>query len=117
MEGSFNDARKEHILNWELENLTPGGEFKAMFRRLIQIRQTYDPLTEAATTFEWLHHPKDGWFAFKRKWKASVLIVAGNFTGFNMLSYDVPTHGETGCGPRSSIATATSLAETASETS
>jgi hypothetical protein len=45
MEGSFNDARFDYILNWGLEHVTPGGDFKAMFRRLIQIRQTYDPLT------------------------------------------------------------------------
>ncbi len=96
MEGSFNDAREDHILNWGLENLTPGGEFKAMFRRLIELRQTYDPLTQEDTTFEWLRYPQDGWFAFKRKWNAAALIVAGNWTGFDMLSYAVPTNGETG---------------------
>lgn len=96
MEGSFNDARKDHILNWTLENITPGAEFKAMFQRLIQVRQTYDPLTRDGTTFEWLQYPKDGWFAFKRKWGAAVLIVAGNWTGFDMLHYAVATNGETG---------------------
>ena len=35
-------------------------------------------------------------FAFKGKWNAAVLIVAGNWTGFDMLSYAVPTGGETG---------------------
>ncbi len=96
MEGSFNDSRFDHILNWALENVTPGGEFKAMFRRLIQIRQTYDPLIRPDTTFEWLRYPQDGWFAFKRKWNASALIVAGNWSGNDMMSYDVPTNGETG---------------------
>ena len=96
MEGSFNDSRFDHILNWTLEKVTPGGEFKAMFRRLIQIRQTYDPLIRPDTTFEWLHYPQDGWFAFKRKWNASVLIVAGNWSGNDMMSYGVPTNGETG---------------------
>jgi 1,4-alpha-glucan branching enzyme len=67
-----------------------------MFRRLIQIRQTWDPLTQPDTTFEWLHYPQDGWFAFKRKWNAAVLIIAGNTTGNDMLSYGVPTNGETG---------------------
>ena len=37
-----------------------------------------------------------GWLAFKRKWNAAVLIVAGNWTGSDMLSYVVPTNGETG---------------------
>jgi 1,4-alpha-glucan branching enzyme len=96
MEGSFNDSRKDHILNWGLEHITPGDEFKAMLRRLIEIRKTYDPLTEHDTTFEWLHYPRDGWFAFKRKWNAAVLIVAGNWTGLDMLSYGVSTNGETG---------------------
>ncbi len=96
MEGSFNDARFDYILNWGLEHVTPGEDFKAMFRRLIQIRQTYDPLTKDSTTFEWLHYPQDGWFAFKRKWNASVLIVAGNWTGSDMFSYAVATNGETG---------------------
>ena len=96
MEGSFNDARKEYILNWSLEKIEPGREFKAMFRRLIELRQTYDPLIQDKTTFEWLQYPRDGWFAFKRKWNAAVLIVAGNWTGFDMLSYAVPTGGESG---------------------
>jgi 1,4-alpha-glucan branching enzyme len=96
MEGSFNDARKEDILNWALEKLTPGPEFKSMFQRLIAIRQTYDPLTQDGTTFEWLQFPADGWFAFKRKWNAAVLIVAGNWTGSDMFNYSVPTNGETG---------------------
>src|SRR5690606_12591070 len=65
MEGTFNDARFDHILDWGLEKVTPGPEFKAMFRRLIELRQTYHALTEADTTFEWLHYPEDGWFAFK----------------------------------------------------
>ena len=96
MEGSFNDARLDHILDWRLEKVTPGEEFKAMFRRLIELRQTYDALTEPDTRFEWLHYPQDGWFAFKRKWNAAVLIVAGNWTGSDMLNYSVPTNGETG---------------------
>ena len=96
MEGTFNDARLEHILDWGLEKITPGNDFKAMFRRLIELRQTYDALTEPDTTFEWLHYPQDGWFAFKRKWDAAVLIVAGNWTGNDMMSYGVPTNGETG---------------------
>ena len=96
MEGSFNDARKEYILNWRLEKITPGGDFKAMFRRLIDLRQTYDPLIQDNTTFEWLHYPSDGWFAFKRKWNAAVLLVAGNWSGFDMLSYSIPTGGESG---------------------
>lgn len=96
MEGSFNDARFDYILNWGLEHVAPGDDFKAMFRRLIQIRQTYDPLTKADTTFGWLHYPRDGWFAFKRKWNAAVLIVAGNWTGSDMLGYAVATNGETG---------------------
>jgi 1,4-alpha-glucan branching enzyme len=96
MEGSFNDARKEYILNWGLEKVTPGPEFLAMFRRLIELRQTYDSLTKPGTSFEWLQYPRDGWFAFKRKWNAAALIVAGNWTGFDMLDYYVPTHGETG---------------------
>ncbi len=96
MEGSFNDARKEYILNWSLEKITPGGEFKAMFRRLIELRQTYDPLIQDNTTFEWLQYPRDGWFAFQRKWNAAVLIVAGNWTGSDMRNYLVPTGGEIG---------------------
>src|ERR1700730_15921546 len=96
MEGSFNDSRFDHILNWALENVTPGGEFKTMFRRLIQIRQTYDQLIQPDTTFEWLYCPKIGGFAFKRKWNASVLIVAGNWSGNDMISYGIPTNGETG---------------------
>jgi len=96
MEGSFNDSREDHILNWSLENVTPGGEFKNMFKSLISIRQSYDPLIQPDTTFDWLHYPQDGWFAFKRKWNAAVLIVAGNWTGSDMLSYGVPTNGETG---------------------
>jgi 1,4-alpha-glucan branching enzyme len=96
MEGSFNDARFDHILNWGLENVAPGGDFKAMFRRLIQIRQTYDPLIQPGTTFEWLRYPQDGWFAFKRKWNAAALVVAGNWSGGDMMNYGVPTNGETG---------------------
>jgi 1,4-alpha-glucan branching enzyme len=96
MEGSFNDARKDHILNWGLENLTPGPEFKAMFRRLIEIRQSFDSLTRSGTQFEWLQYPQDGWFAFKRKWNAAVMIVAGNWSGSDLFGYRVPTGGETG---------------------
>ena len=96
MEGSFNDAHPDHILNWELEKRAPGGEFKAMFRRLTQIRQTYDQLTRPDTTFEWLHYPQDGWFAFKRKWNAAVLIIAGNWSGNDMIDVGVPANGETG---------------------
>jgi 1,4-alpha-glucan branching enzyme len=96
MEGSFNDARRENILDWSLEKLTPGPEFKAMFRRLIEIRQTFEPLTRDETQFEWLQYPKDGWFAFKRKYRAAVLIVAGNWSGDDMFGYAVPTNGETG---------------------
>jgi 1,4-alpha-glucan branching enzyme len=96
MEGSFNDDRLDHIPNWALEADMLGNQFKAMFRRLVQIRQTYDQLTQLNTTFEWLQYPNDGWFAFKRKWNASVLIVAGNWTGADIMSYSVPTNGETG---------------------
>ncbi|WP_291992537.1 alpha-amylase family glycosyl hydrolase [Candidatus Accumulibacter sp. ACC003] len=96
MEGNFNDARKDHILNWDLERLPPGPQFKAMFQRLIEIRQSYDPLTREGTSFEWLHYPQDGWFAFKRKWEAAVLVVAGNWTGEDKYHYGVPTNGETG---------------------
>jgi 1,4-alpha-glucan branching enzyme len=96
MESSFNDARFDYILNWGLETVTPGDVFKSMFRALIQIRQTYDPLIQPDTTFAWLHYPQDNWFAFKRKSNAAVLIVAGNWSGEDMLSYQVPTNGETG---------------------
>ncbi len=96
MEGSYNDARKEYILDWSLENITPGPEFQLMFRQLIELRQTYDSLIQPETRFEWLHYPRDGWFAFKRKWNAAALIVVGNWTGFDMLGYSVPTRGETG---------------------
>jgi 1,4-alpha-glucan branching enzyme len=67
-----------------------------MYRSLIQIRQTYDQLIQPNTMFDWLQYPKDGWFAFRRKWNASVLIVAGNWSGSDMMSYGVPTNGETG---------------------
>jgi 1,4-alpha-glucan branching enzyme len=96
MEGSFNDARKDHILDWGLEHVTPGPQFKSMFRKLVEIRKTYDPLIRAGTTFEWLHYPQDGWFAFKRKWNVSVLIVAGNWLGDDMSQRGIPTNGETG---------------------
>jgi 1,4-alpha-glucan branching enzyme len=43
-----------------------------------------------------LHYPADGWFAFKRKWNADVLIVAGNYSGNDMFGYWVNTQGETG---------------------
>jgi 1,4-alpha-glucan branching enzyme len=96
MESSFNDYYPDHILNWALETDTLGNQFKSMFRSLIQIRQTYDQLIQTNTKFEWLQYPKDGWFAFKRKWNAAVLIVAGNWTGNDMMSYAVNTNGEAG---------------------
>lgn len=96
MEGAFNDARKHHILDWHLEKLAPGPEFKAMFRRLVELRQSYDPLTKNGSQFEWLHYPYDGWFAFKRKWQAAVLIVAGNWSGADKFNQAVPTVGESG---------------------
>lgn len=96
MESSFNDARFDHIPNWALEADALGSQFKTMFRRLIQIRQTYDQLTQPNATFEWLRFPQNEWFAFRRKSNASVLIVAGNWSGNDMMSYGVPTNGETG---------------------
>ena len=96
MEGCFNDARIENILDWGLEHVEPGPSFKRMFKRLIQIRRTYNPLSKPGNTFEWLQYPADGWFAFKRKWSADVMIVAGNYFGFDMYGYQIPTNGETG---------------------
>jgi len=96
MEGAFNDARFENILNWALENSGPGPAFKRMFMRLIAIKKTYNPLMQPGNEFNWLHYPADGWFAFKRKWNADVLIVAGNYSGNDMYGYWVNTNGETG---------------------
>ncbi len=96
MEGAYNDARFENILNWELEKVTPGPQFKNMFKSLVNIKKSYNPLMQKNTYFEWLHYPSFGWFAFKRKWNADVLIVAGNYSGNDMYNYMVPTNGETG---------------------
>jgi 1,4-alpha-glucan branching enzyme len=96
MQGSFHDSDFNNILDWGLETDTLGNQFKAMFRSLIQIRQTYSQLTDPNTQFFWLQYPKDGWFAFKRKENGSVLIVAGNWTGDDMWNYGVSTNGETG---------------------
>lgn len=96
MEGAFNDARFDHILNWELEKIAPGPQFKHMFTTLIDIKKRYNPLMRRNSSFEWLHYPAWGWFAFKRKWNADVLIVAGNYSGHDMYHYAVPTNGETG---------------------
>ena len=96
MEGTFNDARFKHILNWELEKSHPGPQFKSMFKTLINIKKTYHPLMRRGSSFEWLHFPAAGWFAFKRKWNADVLIIAGNYSGHCMYNYSVPTNGETG---------------------
>ena len=96
MQGSFHDADFNNILDWGLETDTLGNQFKAMFRSLIQIRQTYSQLTDPNTQFLWLQYPKDGWFAFKRKENGSALIVAGNWTGDDIWNYGVYTNGETG---------------------
>ena len=96
MEGAFNDARFKHILNWELEKVTPGPQFKKMFKTLIKIKTNYNPLMRKNNSFEWLHYPSFGWFSFKRKWNADVLIVAGNYSGNEMYNYTIPTNGETG---------------------
>lgn len=96
MEGAYNDARSNYILNWNLENINPGPYFKKMFKRLIAIKKNYNTLRQANTAFEWLRYPADGWFAFKRKWSADVLIVAGNYLGHNLYDSSLNTHGETG---------------------
>lgn len=96
MEGTFNDSRFNNILNWELEKAEPGPSFKRMFIKLIDIKKTYNPLLQPGNTFTWLHYPADGWFAFKRKWNADVLIVAGNYHGQDMYHYVLNTQGETG---------------------
>ena len=96
MQGSFNDSDGGHIPDWMLEIDTTGEQFKTMFRRLVQIRQTYDSLIQPDTKFEWLQEPQNDWFAFKRKWNAAVLIVAGNWSGDNMMNWGVPINGETG---------------------
>jgi 1,4-alpha-glucan branching enzyme len=96
MEGEFNDAHYDNILNWELEKIEPGPSFKNMFKRLISIKKNSNPLMQANNSFEWLHYPSYGWFAFKRKWNADVLIVVGNYYGNDMYNYVVNTNGETG---------------------
>ena len=96
MKGAFNDAHQDNILDWSLEKFDPGPAFKRMFQRLIEIRKTFTPFMEAGNQFSWLKYPSDGWFAFKRKWNADVLIVAGNYTGNDMRSYRIDTCGETG---------------------
>lgn len=96
MEGAYNDARRDYILNWELEKIEPGPSFKRMFKRLVSIKKNYNPLRQPDPGFEWLHYPADGWFAFKRKWSADVLIVAGNYWGVDIRDYAVNTGGETG---------------------
>jgi 1,4-alpha-glucan branching enzyme len=96
MDGAFNDAHFENILNWELEKIEPGPSFKNMFKRLIWIKKNYSPLMKSGNSFDWLHYPADGWFAFKRKRNADVLIVAGNYYGYDMYNYVVSTNGETG---------------------
>jgi 1,4-alpha-glucan branching enzyme len=96
MEGCYNDSLFNHILDWGLEHVDPGPAFKRMFKRLIEIRKTHNALSKAGTTFDWLHWPADGWFAFKRKRGADVLVVAGNYSGYDMYRYTVTTKGETG---------------------
>lgn len=96
MEGCYNDSLFNHILDWGLEKQEPGPSFKRMFKRLIEIKTTYAPLCQAGSTFDWLHYPAHGWFAFKRKRSADVLIVVGNYSGDDMFNYVVPTAGETG---------------------
>jgi 1,4-alpha-glucan branching enzyme len=96
MEGCYNDSIFNHILNWDLERVEPGPSFKQMFKRLIDIRKTYSALSKPGNTFEWLHPPGYGWFAFKRKRDADVMIIAGNYFGFDMYGYQIPTNGETG---------------------
>ena len=96
MEGAFNDSRFENILDWGLEKSEPGPAFKNLFLRLIEIKKTYNPLMQSGNAFTWLHYPADGWFAFKRKWNADVLIVAGNYHGNDMYNYVINTNGETG---------------------
>ncbi|MFV0439548.1 MAG: alpha-amylase family glycosyl hydrolase [Desulfopila sp.] len=96
MDGTFNDARYDYILDWNLEKLTPGPQFKRMFQTLIAIKKSYHPLMKRGSSFEWLHYPASGWFAFKRKWHADVLVIAGNYSGDHIFACPVPTNGETG---------------------
>ncbi len=96
MEGCYNDSLFNHILDWGLEHVEPGPSFKRMFQRLTAIRTTYNALSKPGNTFEWLHYPGWGWFAFKRKRGADVMIVAGNFSGADMYNCVVPTNGEAG---------------------
>jgi len=83
-------------LNWELEKIEPGPSFKNMFKRLIWIKKNFSPLMQQGNSFDWLHYPADGWFAFKRKRNADVLIIAGNYYGYDMYNYVVNTNGEIG---------------------
>ncbi len=96
MEGAYNDARFENILDWALEKTEPGPSFKRMFQRLIEVKKGFRPLMKAGNSFEWLHRPAEGWFAFKRKWEADVLVVAGNHSGVDIRDARVETNGETG---------------------
>lgn len=96
MEGCYNDSLFNHILNWDLERLEPGPSFKRMFRRLTATRKSFAALSSPGNTFEWLHYPSHGWFAFKRKHHADVMLIAGNYTGDDMYGYAVGTNGETG---------------------
>jgi 1,4-alpha-glucan branching enzyme len=96
MDGCYNDSLFNHILNWGIEPVEPGPSFKRMFKRLIEIKKTQNPLCKPGGTFEWLQYPASGWFAFKRKRGADVLIVAGNYSATDMHDYWVNTHGETG---------------------
>lgn len=95
MEGAFNDSRFDYILDWSLEKTALGYQFKQLFIRLVDIKKTFNPLMQAGNYFTWLHYPADGWFAFKRKWNADVLIVAGNYSGNDMYNYLIDT-GEAG---------------------
>jgi 1,4-alpha-glucan branching enzyme len=96
MEGCYNDSIFKYILDWGLEPVEPGPSFKRMFKRLIEIKKTYNPLCQPGSSFEWLHYPADGWFAFKRKRNADVMIVAGNYWGEDMYDYWIDTHAESG---------------------
>jgi len=96
MEGEYNDSRLENILDWKLEKIVPGPSFLRMFKELIRIKKSFAPLMQSGSEFYWLHYPSYGWFAFKRKRSADVLIVAGNYSGNNMYGYVVGTGGEAG---------------------
>ena len=96
MEGEYNDSRWDNILDCRLEKVVPGPSFLRMFKRLIDIKKNVAPLMQSGSVFYWLHYPSNGWFAFKRKRSADVLIVAGNYAGYDMYGYVVATRGETG---------------------